>query len=94
MELLIFSILAFTFLMRFGFYPPELKSTVLNTDWLYRRVAVAAGRPVLWAVMAVWTSLSALWAAIVTPSGLRSSGLPMRLLPGRRCPVVPSWCRP
>ena len=72
MELLIFSILAFTFLMRFGFYPPELKSTVLNTDWLYRRVAVAAGRPVLWAVMAVWTSFvcalggyrDAIWSSV------------------------------
>ena len=72
MELLIFSILAFTFLMRFGFYPPELKSTVLNTDWLYRRVAVAAGRPVLWAVMAVWTSVvcalggyrDAIWSSV------------------------------
>ena len=72
MELLIFSILAFTFLMRFGFYPPELKSTVLNTDWLYRRVAVWLGRPVLWAIMAVWTSFTcavagyrdAIWQAI------------------------------
>ncbi len=56
MELLIFSILAFTFLMRFGFYPPELKSTVLNTDWLYRRVAVWFGRPILLAVMTFWNS--------------------------------------
>ena len=57
MELLIFSILAFTFLMRFGFYPPELKSTVLNTDWLYRRVAVWFGRPILLAVMTFWNSV-------------------------------------
>ena len=71
-ELLIFSILAFAFLMRFGFYPPELNSTVLNTDWLYRRLAVQAGRPVLWAVVAVWTSLisaiagyrDAIWSAV------------------------------
>ena len=26
---------------------------MLNTDWLYRRVAPAVGRPILWAVMAV-----------------------------------------
>ncbi|MEC7486492.1 MAG: Na(+)/H(+) antiporter subunit D [Pseudomonadota bacterium] len=72
MELLIFSILAFTFLMWFGFYPPELKSTVLNTDWLYRRLAVQAGRPVLWAIVAVWTSFvcaiagyrDAIWSAV------------------------------
>ena len=72
MELLIFSILAFTFLMRFGFYPPELKSTVLNTDWLYRRVAVWFGRPILLAVMTFWNSVmraiagyrDAIWQAV------------------------------
>ena len=72
MELLIFSILAFTFLMRFGFYPPELKSTVLNTDWLYRRVAVWLGRRILLAVMTVWNSAmraiagyrDAIWQAV------------------------------
>ena len=72
MELLIFSILAFTFLMRFGFYPPELKSTVLNTDWLYRRVAVWLGRPILLAVMTVWNNAmraiagyrDAIWQAV------------------------------
>lgn len=72
MELLIFSILAFTFLMRFGFYPPELKSTVLNTDWLYRRVAVWFGRPILLAVMMFWNSAmraiagyrDAIWQAV------------------------------
>ena len=72
MELLIFSILAFTFLMRFGFYPPELKSAVLNTDWLYRRVAVWFGRPILLAVMTFWNSAmraiagyrDAIWQAV------------------------------
>ena len=72
MELLLFSILAFTFLMRFGFYPPELKSTVLNTDWLYRRVAVWFGRPILLAVMTFWNSAmraiagyrDAIWQAV------------------------------
>ena len=72
MELLIFSIMAFTFLMRFGFYPPELKSTVLNTDWLYRRVAVWLGRPILLAVMTFWNSAmraiagyrDAIWQAV------------------------------
>jgi len=59
LQLLIFSILAFTFLMTFKFYPPELRSTVLNTDWLYRRVAPAIGRPILLAIMAVWRSFTA-----------------------------------
>ena len=32
-----FSALAFTVLMRTGIYPPELKSTNLDFDWVYRR---------------------------------------------------------
>jgi len=39
MQLLLFSALAFTLLMRTGVYPPELRSTNLDTDWLYRRLA-------------------------------------------------------
>jgi multicomponent Na+:H+ antiporter subunit D len=42
-QLLFFSALAFTVLMRTGLYPPELRSTNLDTDWLYRRV----GRSIL-----------------------------------------------
>ena len=38
LQLLVLSALAFTVLMRTGLYPPELKSTNLDTDWLYRRV--------------------------------------------------------
>ena len=56
MQLLIFSILAFAFLMSFKIYPPELRSTVLNTDWFYRRLFPAIGRPFLRAVMLVWGS--------------------------------------
>ena len=41
LQLLIFSALAFTVLMRTGLYPPELKSTNLDTDWFYRRVGRA-----------------------------------------------------
>lgn len=37
LQLLMFSALAFTVLMRTGIYPPELKSTNLDTDWFYRR---------------------------------------------------------
>ncbi|MEP4380811.1 MAG: Na(+)/H(+) antiporter subunit D [Alphaproteobacteria bacterium] len=38
-QLLFFSALAFTVLMRTGLYPPELRCTNLDTDWLYRRLA-------------------------------------------------------
>ncbi len=37
LQLLFFSALAFTVLNRWGIYPPELRSTVLDFDWLYRR---------------------------------------------------------
>jgi len=49
-QLLIFSALAFTLLMRTGIYPPELRSTNVDSDWAYRRLlpglygaALAAG---------------------------------------------------
>ena len=42
-QLLLFSALAFTLLMRTGLYPPELRSTNLDSEWFYRRL----GRGVL-----------------------------------------------
>lgn len=36
-QLLMFSTLAFIVLWQTGLYPPELRSTVLDTDWIYRR---------------------------------------------------------
>jgi len=43
-QLLLFSALAFTLLMRTGIYPPELRSVNLDTDWFYRRlIPVCAG---------------------------------------------------
>ena len=41
LQLLFFSALAFTVLMRTGIYPPELKSVNLDTDWSYRRMMPA-----------------------------------------------------
>ena len=38
LQLLLYSALAFTFLMLTGLYPPELKSTNLDFDWTYRRL--------------------------------------------------------
>jgi multicomponent Na+:H+ antiporter subunit D len=37
LQLLLFSALAFGFLMRSGLYPPELWAVNLDSDWLYRR---------------------------------------------------------
>lgn len=48
-QLLFFSALAFVWLNLRGMYPPELPSTNLDADWLYRRLAPAAiGRMASW----------------------------------------------
>ncbi len=53
LQLLMFSALAFTVLMLYKIYPPELKSTNLDTDWIYRRflpcVFRGIGRVIGWA---------------------------------------------
>ncbi len=46
LQLLMFSALAFVFLFKSGLYPPEIKSTNLDTDWTYRVGAVAALKPI------------------------------------------------
>ncbi len=38
LQLLMFSALAFTGLMKTGVYPPELRSTNLDFDWIYRKM--------------------------------------------------------
>jgi len=57
LQLLLFSALAFTLLLRTGVYPPELRSVNLDFDWLYRKpgthlakyvtASIAAGEKVL-----------------------------------------------
>jgi multicomponent Na+:H+ antiporter subunit D len=60
LQLLLFSALAFTVLMRTGIYPPELRSTNLDFDWFYRRLgrdlALAGGR----LAERSWSALAAL----------------------------------
>ncbi len=45
LQLLVFAILAFLFLVKFRLYPSEIKSTVLNTDWFYRKMLLGIGKP-------------------------------------------------
>jgi len=45
LQLLVFAILAFLFLVKFKLYPAEIKSTVLNSDWFYRRMLPGIGKP-------------------------------------------------
>ena len=40
LQLLVFSALAFSWLMRSGIYPPEMRSVNLDFDWTYRRMGV------------------------------------------------------
>ncbi len=46
LQLLMYSALAFTVMMLWKIYPPELKSVNLDTDWFYRKAAVKALTPV------------------------------------------------
>jgi multicomponent Na+:H+ antiporter subunit D len=57
LQLLVFSALAFSVLMRTGIYPPELKSVNLDFDWSYRKLApafVGAVGRTLSASLAAW----------------------------------------
>ncbi len=54
LQLLFFSALAFTLLNRFGLYPPELRSTVLDFDWFYRRPLPRLAQAVGGGAMKVW----------------------------------------
>ena len=62
MQLLLFSALAFAVLQRTGLYPPELRSTNVDTDWLYRRfpqlVWSNCGLPVATALQAFKEAMS------------------------------------
>ncbi len=46
LQLLMYSALAFTVMMLWKIYPPELKSTNLDTDWFYRAAAPAIIKPI------------------------------------------------
>src|SRR6056300_469720 len=45
LQILVFAILAFLFLVKFKLYPAEIKSTVLNSDWFYRKMLPGIGKP-------------------------------------------------
>ena len=57
MQLLVFSALAFSWLMRNGIYPPELHSVNLDFDWTYRRLGVRIVRGVAAALEMVLAAL-------------------------------------
>jgi len=53
LQLLVFSALAFSWLMRNGIYPPEMRSVNLDFDWVYRRLGYRAAQQAQAAVSAV-----------------------------------------
>jgi multicomponent Na+:H+ antiporter subunit D len=66
LQLLLFAALAFTFLMRTGLYPPELRSTNLDSDWIYRKVLPAIVRGIGRGIDALWGSLTGIGLALVS----------------------------
>ncbi|NIJ39897.1 multicomponent Na+:H+ antiporter subunit D [Parvibaculum indicum] len=58
LQLLFFSALAFTVLMKTGVYPPELRSVNLDTDWIYRRMLPVIMGFLSAMVGAIWRGLS------------------------------------
>ncbi|MEQ8818093.1 MAG: Na(+)/H(+) antiporter subunit D [Thalassobaculum sp.] len=61
LQLLLFAALAFTFLMRTGLYPPELRSTNLDTDVVYRKLLP-------WLTLGVGRSIDASWTRLTSGS--------------------------
>ena len=59
LQLLFWSALAFTILVRTGIYPPELVSTNLDFDWFYRRLGRSAAEAAGRAAGRVWASSTA-----------------------------------
>jgi multicomponent Na+:H+ antiporter subunit D len=66
LQLLMYSALAFTVMMLWKIYPPELKSTNLDTDWLYRAGAVTLLKPIRTAAAGVTNSMQNLVAGSAT----------------------------
>ncbi len=62
LQLLMYSALAFTVMMVWKIYPPELRSTVLDTDWVYRRLLARTVPP---ALDAVFDRIQAIQAAVL-----------------------------
>ncbi len=65
LQLLLFAALAFTVLMRKGWYPEEIKSTNLDFDWVYRRLLPRVTTALL----------NGVWAADRAVRGLAMRGL-------------------
>ena len=61
LQLLVFSALAFSVLMRTGIYPPELRSVNLDSDWFYRKAVPG----LVGAVMKLWRAFAGSLASLL-----------------------------
>jgi len=59
-QLLFFSALAFTVLMRKGYYPPQLNSVNLDFDWTYRKALPLVIGWLRWAISSIWGAATGL----------------------------------
>lgn len=66
MQLLMFSALAFSVLMRYRIYPPELRSVNLDFDWTYRHAGPALVRKVAAGVSALQQAAGAVCNRVLT----------------------------
>lgn len=69
LQLLIFSALAFSVLMRTGIYPPELRSVNIDSDWFYRKAGPLAVRSIVAAWKNLVTGVAGVLSAHVTEFG-------------------------
>lgn len=58
LQLLTWSALAFSLLVRTGIYPPELRSVNLDFDWCYRKLLPAASQRVWTLALQVWEAFN------------------------------------
>ena len=61
LQLLLFALLAFAFLMRTGIHPPEVRAINLDTDWIYRRFLPRVIGHLSGAVASVWGAITGFW---------------------------------
>ena len=69
LQLLFFSALAFAVLFRTGLYPPEIPSTNLDTDWVYRKLIPSVLTPAMTAVFSAIDRIEARFDRGVSRAG-------------------------
>ncbi len=86
LQLLLFSALAFTVLMRTGVYPRELRSTNLDFDWLYRKPGKWLGQQLATAVAVSSDELAHLRQLVA-----RQIALQLHVALGPQGPLARTW---